>query len=609
MEVVEGCGVSEVENRRRAEERCGELELEILKRKSEYEALEVKFRALESEKLAMEEVIRSLKRRSGEIKEQGNGGGGEKRKLENRMEIVVDLDEGNVEEDRVFQLMVENEVLECEKKKAESEVEAWKRKIEELEMWVLKLTGDSVEASRRTEPNERIRPEDGLKVGVGMESSRSKDIAMNVVDLSSKYHSPGKGICHLQAAGTPPDITLNEHRDGTKERKRSGTEYGKVSQARKQLEFKDDRSPCKKIAPCTPGGNRPYSHSVIDISDSDDELIADNERVLATDNPGSRKFFISHDSVIGDLATKSILKQAHTEHNDQEDVDSYNEKLLAFSTPKRKRASNVVTSDSESSDDNIPISSVKRMYLQERKHDQVGSDVNGSLETATASVIDDVSFTFPKRRLGRLRKCGETDQAQWNSSQTSETKNDRGLNKDVEEDEPEEVESGSEGESLGGFIVNSSDVSESNAASSESNSVSDDDVNFVNALSILQRNKDHNTKWEFEADMLAAFGKDPELCMRAVCALYRQQTFGEKLSRETLCYNSRGFSKFDAPRGSKLAEILTGGDPNGDLNITVEELEEHDPEAIEICRTLGTRYSKQLFEIYKNKEDPLFLPS
>ena len=53
-------------------------------------------------------------------------------------------------------------------------------------------------------------------------------------------------------------------------------------------------------------------------------------------------------------------------------------------------------------------------------------------------------------------------------------------------------------------------------------------------------------KWEFEADMLAAFGKDPKLCMKAVCALYRQQTSVEQLSKGALLSNQRGFNKFDA---------------------------------------------------------------
>lgn len=206
-ETWEDCGSSELENKRkRAEERCGELELEIVRKRNEYEALEAKFRALEVEKLAMEEEIKALKRRSDEIKEQVNSGESEEKKFcgaENGTEIIVDLNEDNLEEDKVFQLMLENEVLECEKKNAESEVEAWKQKFKELESWVLKLkpTGDSLAASRRTQPNERNKVEDGLNVGVGMEYLRDKDRVVDLVDVSSKYQSPGKGIFHFPAAG------------------------------------------------------------------------------------------------------------------------------------------------------------------------------------------------------------------------------------------------------------------------------------------------------------------------------------------------------------------------------------------------------------------------
>ncbi|KAI3831504.1 hypothetical protein MKX03_016610 [Papaver bracteatum] len=38
-------------------------------------------------------------------------------------------------------------------------------------------------------------------------------------------------------------------------------------------------------------------------------------------------------------------------------------------------------------------------------------------------------------------------------------------------------------------------------------------------------------KWESEADMLSSFGKDFELCMKAVCALYRHQNPEEKSSK------------------------------------------------------------------------------
>lgn len=224
---LEGCGTSEFDNRsKRAEERCVELESEIVRRKSEYEALEAKFRALEVEKLAMEEVIKALKRESDGIKEQDNSGGDEKKKNlggEKGTEQIVDLTGDKWEEDKVFQLMIENKVLECEKKQAENEVEAWKEKFRELELGILKLDNnlvlkggkvplaerirledgspnvDSPEDSRTTQPNKRIKLEDGLHVERDLECSRDKDIVVDLVDVTC--HSLGKGICDLQSAG------------------------------------------------------------------------------------------------------------------------------------------------------------------------------------------------------------------------------------------------------------------------------------------------------------------------------------------------------------------------------------------------------------------------
>lgn len=59
-------------------------------------------------------------------------------------------------------------------------------------------------------------------------------------------------------------------------------------------------------------------------------------------------------------------------------------------------------------------------------------------------------------------------------------------------------------------------------------------------------------------------------------------------------------------RGSTLAEFLNHGDPRGGLKKSVKELQEYDPKAVEQCRTFAIRYSKQLYHIYKNKEDPFF---
>lgn len=59
-------------------------------------------------------------------------------------------------------------------------------------------------------------------------------------------------------------------------------------------------------------------------------------------------------------------------------------------------------------------------------------------------------------------------------------------------------------------------------------------------------------------------------------------------------------------RGTRIGQFLTDRDPTGDLKKSVEELKNFEFNADEICRDLAGRYSKQLFEIYKNREDPFF---
>lgn len=111
---------------------------------------------------------------------------------------------------------------------------------------------------------------------------------------------------------------------------------------------------------------------------------------------------------------------------------------------------------------------------------------------------------------------------------------------------------GSEGESLGGFIVNSSNVSDCDVSAentfSESEDSSDSGMDYKEIMSGLRRESKHKMKWEFEADMLADFGKNPEICMKAVCALYRQQTSEEKSCKATINLNGRGFNQCDAYR-------------------------------------------------------------
>lgn len=112
--------------------RCSELELEIAQRKSDFEALDAMFKELEAAKNAVESQLMAFRTGNAQV-HQGS----------KKVNAVVDLTTGEEEEDKVAQIMIENRVLECEKKKAENEVEFWKEKFKQLELRVLQLDDTS----------------------------------------------------------------------------------------------------------------------------------------------------------------------------------------------------------------------------------------------------------------------------------------------------------------------------------------------------------------------------------------------------------------------------------------------------------------------------------
>lgn len=122
--------------------------------------------------------------------------------------------------------------------------------------------------------------------------------------------------------------------------------------------------------------------------------------------------------------------------------------------------------------------------------------------------------------------------------------------------------------------------------------------------STSEQNPEKET-WNSEADMLSSFEKKHELCLKAVCALYRNKCFEEKSLKWSLSSNNREFDKSEALRGTSLAEFLINGDPKGKLNKTITELKNHDPKGLDDCRRLATLYSKQLFKFYRT----LYLPN
>ncbi|CAI0546653.1 unnamed protein product [Linum tenue] len=471
----------------------------------------------------------------------------ELRKLEIEDELKS-LKARKVEEDddELFQLKVENVTLECEKKKAENVVEVWKRKYQELKSMVGKISNEVG---------------DGHVPAAGATSDVSKTPCSNL-------RSNGESLF-----------------GGQKSRERSGT------QSRRHLLFEKEKDSSRKMAPTTPTDPKGNGSGIINIDDSDDEPNNSDEKEKSPET--------SLKSKVNDLSL-------------DDDMDVCIGSNPGATTPKRKRTANVVASDSESEDDNVPLAQLKAKHFR-----KVTCDAKHLSKAASPSASgDDVRDTVTPRRR-RLKRMGESrkksDSQQHASSETTyRSKSERGIptTADGAEDSTtdEEEGSGSSDDSMKDFIIESSDASLSDGGDTCSTEGSADiGMEMKDIVSKLQRSRNQKFNWESVGEMQSDFGKDNELCMRAVCALYRQQTCDEQVAKNTFHSNKRGFSQSHGSRASKIAAFLI--DSNGDLSKSVEELRAYDPKAVDKCRDWALHYANQLFNIYKSGEDPFFPPA
>uniref|UniRef100_A0A0D9UYE4 Uncharacterized protein n=1 Tax=Leersia perrieri TaxID=77586 RepID=A0A0D9UYE4_9ORYZ len=302
-------------------------------------------------------------------------------------------------------------------------------------------------------------------------------------------------------------------------------------------------------------------------------------------------------NVEGEGVTRS-RKRALCGVSDNESEDDGGGGGVVFSSG---HASPVVATGIESDDDMVPIREVVKKMRRER------------VSKGGGEPSENKGFSTPAtRRSARLAK-----------TQSNRAKSARRALNFVEPKDCEESEYDSEeDDDMDEFIVDDSDCSENSSSSAEpkdsdasapcegsspESEESDDEINYKDVMACIGR-KRNAKEWKYEAEMLYAFAEHPELCMKAVCALYRKQTKDEQDVKATIVHNKQGFNQIDASRGSSIAEFLLDGDSFGPLKKTVNDLENYDCYALEFCRKLAARYSKQLFSIYQNKEDPYFHP-
>ncbi|XP_010482713.1 PREDICTED: uncharacterized protein LOC104761334 isoform X2 [Camelina sativa] len=226
------------------------------------------------------------------------------------------------------------------------------------------------------------------------------------------------------------------------------------------------------------------------------------------------------------------------ENYEDEDVESCE---ADKSTPCGRKRKRVIASDSETDDeDNIPISVLKNLKPSDQE----------MVDTPTKGESGSRRLSGQRRRVSsRLRKQRVSEEISNSPERVVGIPTIGNAEDDETEEEPE-----SETASLDGFIVADCDDDDDSQVSVSENSdhetgeeESDGETGYADVMSMLRREKKpEKRKWEYEADMLADFGKDPELCMRAVCVMYRLQTDDEKLSSSSHICNGIGFNKFDA---------------------------------------------------------------
>ena len=334
-------------------------------------------------------------------------------------------------------------------------------------------------------------------------------------------------------------------------------------------------------------GGHAVNH-VIEVSDGEEEEMAvdvneilDDDDVLIT--PRGKK-----------CVAARVVSDSESEDGDENDQGHGDGEVGV--TSSRKRALRGV-SDSESEDG----SEGARVVNQKPGSPLVTTGIESEDDDAELYGMEGCSTPGTKRRFARLTE--------------SQSKRMRPARRELEFFEPknhEESEDDSEeDDNMENFIVDDSDCSENSADSVEESSAgpeeSDDEETYKELMDRIRGKRNAKNKdWKIEPEMLSAFDEYPELRLKAVCALYRKQTQEEQAGKAIIMHNKKGFNQIDARRGSNIAQFLLDGDAAGPLKKTAQDLEKYDWYALEFCHKMALRYSKQLFAIYQNKEDPYF---
>lgn len=530
-----------------------EMEIEKKSLKKEKESMEEKARSERSERLKAEIELKECKRECLQLKKEKGGF--------NELLSISGEDKRIIRE-----LREEICELKCAKLKVETEVDAYKSQFQELEMRVFLLEKDlmslipeepvnNVRVSRGVVEEKVVLNENVVTVKTEVVCCDSNDTIAVEANGDPRSHSPESRNGDV---GGPGSVSGEGSGLGERAMMENGNGSDRVGNVKAETIDVDNHENMVLGASGGSGSNLPengdgnigasggctrQSQDIIEINDSDDDS-----------------------SSSATLSGKKLTKQGYQHEADLglEDVNKET-KLL-----KRKR-----TSPSNSKDDSGGIKEPRAKKCQVLIQGPESAPVNYCAATTMFSGSDDRRNIFNQSRQAPtiLRQYEEEIRV--------------GQNSQIQQRE---------------LVLDGSDGEQSSSSSDS------DDFNFPTdstAIKPTQANRIHK-KWKSEADMVATLEQDEELRLRAVCALFGQQAAVQKSSNFTSTFQNQGFDKVDATRGTALFEFLTNGDPQGKLKKSTMELLADDPGGFRDCKRLTIKYSKQLFEMWQVKGDPLF---
>lgn len=530
-----------------------EMEIEKKSLKKEKESMEEKARSERSERLKAEIELKECKRECLQLKKEKGGF--------NELLSISGEDKRIIRE-----LREEICELKCAKLKVETEVDAYKSKFQELEMRVFLLEKDlmslipeepvnNVRVSRGVVEEKVVLNENVVTVKTEVVCCDSNDSIAVEANGDPRSHSPESRNGDV---GGPGSVSGEGSGLGERAMMENGNGSDRVGNVKAETIDVDNHENMVLGASGGSGSNLPengdgnigasggctrQSQDIIEINDSDDDS-----------------------SSSATLSGKKLTKQGYQHEADLGLEDVNNETKLL----KRKR-----TSPSNSKDDSGGIKEPRAKKCQVLIQGPESVPVNYCAATTMFSGSDDRRNIFNQSRQAPtiLRQYEEEIRV--------------GQNSQIQQRE---------------LVLDGSDGEQSSSSSDS------DDFDFPNDSMVIkptQANRIHK-KWKSEADMVATLEQDEELRLRAVCALFGQQAAVQKSSNFMSTFQNQGFDKVDATRGTALVEFLTNGDPQGKLKKSTMELLADDPGGFRDCKRLTIKYSKQLFEMWQVKGDPLF---